>query len=178
VVRHTLSSICLVSLMTVSLQAQERQPPQGPLAPLSFMIGRWEGPATMDMGPRGRHQLRQREWVATAAGGTVLTVTGQGTERQPDGAEKVMFDAFAVLYRDREGKPALRAYLANGQWVDATLEVKEKGLVWGYSDPRAGQIRYTMTLTPEGRWNEIGERSGDGQTWMKFFEMTLEKLEP
>lgn len=176
-IRSTLGSIFLVPLLAFSLAAQQRQPPQGAVAPLGFLVGRWEGPATIDMGPRGgRREVRQREWVGTAAGGHVVTVVGQGREKQADGTDKLIFDAFAVIYQDREGRPALRAFLANGQWVDATFELKERGFVWGYSDPRAGQIRYTVTLTPEGRWNEVGERSGDGQAWSRFLEMTLERV--
>jgi hypothetical protein len=35
------------------------------------------------------------------------------------------------------------------------------------------RIRYTIRLDDKGRWFEIGERSTDGATWTKFFEMTL-----
>jgi hypothetical protein len=76
--------------------------------------------------PAGAYDRDPAVGLGWRRAGGVAGAVGQG-------AEKVMFDAFAVIYRDREGKPALRAYLANGQWVDATLEVKEKGLVWGWS---------------------------------------------
>jgi hypothetical protein len=38
-----------------------------------------------------------------------------------------------------------------------------------------GKTRNTLRLTPEGKWNEVGEFSRDGTAWVKNFEMTLSK---
>lgn len=171
-VRRALS---LLALVAAPLAAQTTSPPTGPLAPLSFLVGEWKGEATMDMGPRGKHQAVQREWVRTAAGGAVITVIGQGVERQPDGTDRMIHDAFAVIYGDRDGKPAIRAFRA-GNYVDPEFSLAGTGFTWAYDDPRAGRIRYTMTLTPDGRWHEVGDRSADGgATWSRFLEMTLVK---
>lgn len=159
-------------LLTLPLASQVRPAPKGPVAPFSMLLGRWEGPATIDMGPRGKQTLTQREWVHTASGGTVIAVTGQGT----DSAGRVVFDAFAVIYPGRDGKPAIRAHRMDGQWVDPEVVLGENGFVWSFPDPRAGQVRYTFRLTPAGEWHEIGERSADGQTWVPFMEMTLKRV--
>ena len=101
-------------LLAPPVAAQVAAPPKGPVAPLAFMLGQWEGPAWMDMGPRGRREVRQHEWVRTTAGGSVIAVQGQGTATLPDGSEQLVFDAFAVMYRDHEGKLAMRAYRGDG----------------------------------------------------------------
>ena len=142
---------------------------------LAFLVGEWEGPASIDMGPRGRQEATQREWVKRVAGGTVLTIEGRGTQRM-DGGEREVFSAFAVVYRGRDGGPALRAFRGDGVWVDAEIEIKENGLVWSYTDPRLGKIRYTVRLDEAGRWHEIGERYQEGQGWHQFFEMRLSKV--
>jgi hypothetical protein len=88
-----------------------------------------------------------------------------------------VFDAFAVMYRDHEGKLAMRAYRGD-EYVDPEIVLTANGLIWSFTDPRAGRVRYTMTHTPADEWNEIGERSPDGTTWVKFFEMTLQRVKP
>ncbi len=164
-------------LFALPATGQVRAAPTGVVESVAMLLGRWEGEAWIDMGPRGRQTLTQREWVTTAAGGSTFVVTGQGTARLPDGTEQLMFDAFAVLYRDRSGGLAMRAFRRDGVWVDPTITARDRGLVWSFEDPRAGLIRYTMTLTPDGKWHEEGERSPDGgATWIKFMEMTLSRL--
>jgi hypothetical protein len=163
----------LLLFLAAPLVAQQAAPPTGPVAQLSYLLGEWKGEAVIDMGPGGKHQATQQEWVRTAAGGTVITVIGQGVERQPDGSDRLIHDAFAVIYPDREGKPAIRAFRA-GNYIDPEFVLADKGFTWSYDDPRAGRIRYTVVLTPDGRWSEIGERSADGgATWTRFYEMTL-----
>ncbi|MBL8979172.1 MAG: hypothetical protein JNM53_12205 [Gemmatimonadetes bacterium] len=165
-------TLALLSFLAAPLAGQTRAAATGPVAPFSMLLGRWEGPATIDMGPRGTLRLTQREWVHTASGGTVIAVTGQGT----DSAGRVVFDAFAVIYPGRDGKPAIRAHRMDGQWVDPVVVLGENGFTWSFPDPRAGQVRYTFRLTPAGEWHEIGERSTDGQAWVPFMEMTLRRI--
>ena len=56
--------------------------------------------------------------------------------------------------------------------VAVTPEFKDGAFIWGFEDARMGHLRYTIRLVDE-RWFEIGERSPDAKTWVKFFEMTL-----
>ncbi len=53
--------------------------------------------------------------------------------------------------------------------------VSENTLVWGFENPRAGTIRFTIKLNEKGQWFEIGEISRDGKAWQKFFKMTLSR---
>ncbi len=54
-------------------------------------------------------------------------------------------------------------------------ELTDTGFKWAMETPR-GKIRYTITRTSENGWFEIGEFSGDGENWFKFFEMNLKQL--
>jgi hypothetical protein len=165
----------LILAVVAPLSAQQTAPPTGAVAPLAYMVGQWEGPAWIDLGPGGRHELRQREWVTTAAGGNVLTIVGQGTETLPDGTQRLAHDAFAVMYPDRDGNLAFRAFRGE-TWLDPQIVLGEQGFVWSFTDPRGGRIKYTMTHTAAGEWNEIGEREVAGGNWVKFFEMTLRRV--
>ena len=143
---------------------------------LGYLVGDWRGKASVIVGPGGPVEASQHEVVEWAAGGTVLTIAGLGTIID-GGAERVVHDAFATIWWDAEAnRYRMRAHLANGQAVDAEPVVGADTLVWGFHHPQAGQLRYTITLTADGDWHEIGERSADGKTnWMKIIEMRLTK---
>lgn len=166
--------------LALPLAAQAPPPPaaQGPSAVeamkrLTFLEGRWKGEGSMSMWPGRKAAFQQTEVVAFRAGGAVLAVEGNGTD-----SGRPVHQAFAVISYDAAGKAyRMRSWLANGLSKDFTLELNAAGTgyTWGWEDPRAGKLRYAMTLTPEGKWKETGERSADGATWMPFFEMTLTK---
>jgi hypothetical protein len=100
-----------------------------------------------------------------------------GTARLPGGQEDVpIHNAFAIVTYDAKGKVfRIRAYRAGGETVDAEPKVTDNTLVWGFSDARAGEIRFTVKLNEKGQWHEIGEYSRYGKTWQKFLEMTLDR---
>lgn len=168
-----LSTLAALAL-AAPLGAQQAASPLGVFATLE---GEWSGQAWIIRGPQGKQTLTQREWVAPAAGGSVITIRGLGTERMPDGSDAVRHDAFAVIHLDHDGKtPMMRAFIAGGSWMDMEFTVRPDGYDWGMVDPRAGRVRYEMRLEGGTRWVEKGYVTRDeGKTWMQFFEMTLEK---
>jgi hypothetical protein len=140
---------------------------------LDFLVGRWQGEARYQMGPGQQQTVSQTEIVETKLGGAVLAVEGIGKA----GGERVVHHAFAVLaYDAKAGRFTLRAHKADGSVIDVEPQVGDRTLVWGFPDPRAGQIRYTVRLTERGEWHEVGEASRDGATWHKFMEMTLARV--
>lgn len=170
----------LILMLTLPLLAQNPTSPASGLSPaeamkgLSFLEGRWVGEGSMALGPGPRVTFQQTEEVAFKAGGSLLAVEGNGTHQG-----RPVHQAFAVIAFDPATRTyRMRSWLANGLVKDFTLDLKTpgKGYTWGWEDPRAGKIRYAMTLTSEGRWHELGERSADGTTWVPFFEMTLTKV--
>jgi hypothetical protein len=173
----------LAAAVAASVPALEApaQPPAkaaSGLGILAELTGEWDGEAWMIRGPEGRATYRQREWVTLAAGGTVITVIGRGTHRLPDGTDRVIHDAFAVIHRNRENTGiAMRAFTAEGHWLDPEIQLQERGYLWSMTDPRIGMIRYDMQIDDQGRWVEKGLLSRDsGKTWMQFMEMTLRRV--
>lgn len=71
---------------------------------------------------------------------------------------------------------AVTATRLDGATIEARGRVQDGAFVWGFQDPRAGHLRYTIRLSPDQRWTEVGERSSDGVAWTKYFEMTLGKV--
>ncbi len=168
--------LTLTTLLAAPLAAQSgSSAPPANLGVLATMQGEWEGDAWMIIGPgpAGRRNLRQQEWVSTGAGGTVLVIKGLGREQAPDGAWVTRHDAFAIIFTGQDGKPAMRAFLANGTWMDMDFTVNPNGYTWKMQHPQAGLVRYEMTHGG-GRWVEKGFATRDnGTTWNQFMEMNL-----
>ncbi len=167
----------LIFLPMFSLAAQDPgAAARAAIDKLSWIEGDWSGAAWYQMGPR-KSNVNQTEKIYRAAGGTVLVIQGIGTISDPGAPPNtVVHDAFAVLYWDAPAqKYKFRSHIANGHTLETIAEVTGKTLQWVFDGP-TGRMRYTLTLTHAGEWNEIGERSTDqGGTWTKFMEMTLRK---
>lgn len=69
----------------------------------------------------------------------------------------------------------MRAFRTDGNSIGAETKVDENGsFIWGCTHSKAGKIKYTISLV-DGKWSEIGEMSRDGNNWIQFFEMKIEK---
>ena len=143
---------------------------------LSFLVGDWKGPGAFEV-PGRKIDVESTERVEIAAGGTAMFVVGKHFMKGPNDQKLLIHDAAAMMFFDlATGKFRMRTQLANGLGSEFEVEVKEKGIVWGFDTPTTGRSRFTMNLTEKGEWHEIGERSMDeGKTWTKYMEMTLAK---
>ena len=168
----------LLLVIGSTLAAQAPKPPE-PVAmkPLAWIVGEWTGTGSMMTGPGTMSDASVHETATLHAGGHVLVLEGLGKAKVPGQAgETVVHNAFATIWYDADAKAyRMRAFRATGHAVDAGITVADKRIVWGFRDPRAGQIRFTVNLTDDGKWHEVGENSQDGTTWNRFFEMTLSR---
>jgi hypothetical protein len=81
-----------------------------------------------------------------------------------------------MIWWDAQKKQIRFNAAAAGRGVhETTLELGESGNTWRMTTPQ-GQMRFTQRLTEKGEWSEVGELSRDGTTWIKFMEMTLQKV--
>lgn len=173
-----IAAILLLSVLSLTSAAQT--PPSPELAEmkrLDFLVGQWQGEGWIVFGRGERHTFRQTENVQRKVDGAVLLIEGLGKSKDPDNSGAIIHSAFAVLSYDKDAKIfRWRAFRAGGSSIDTEAKVSENMLVWGFRDPRGGNMRFTITLNEKGQWFEIGEMSRDGQTWIKFFEMTLTRM--
>jgi len=121
------------------------------------------------------------ERIESKLDGMILVVEGVGKSVDPTTKqETVTHHAFGILSYDQgTGQYKFRTYLKDGRGADAWFNVvAENKYQWGFDIPNRGKTRYSITLDPiKKTWNEIGEFSQDGTTWLKFFEMNLVKKE-
>ncbi len=172
----TLLVLCLGS---IALKAQPNTANQlGEMRKLDFLVGSWKGTGYFEFAPGQRRTFTETENVQKKLGGLVLLIEGEGKSLVP-GEEKQgpVHEALALASYDEPSKSfKWYAYRAGSGAMEVTAKVGDQTLEWGFSDPRAGTIRFIITLNAKGQWFETGEMSREGGNWRKFFEMTLDRV--
>jgi hypothetical protein len=143
-------------------------------------IGRWQGEGSMQMGPGEPRKSKVDEHIESRLDGMVLLVEGIGKAQDATKQETIVHHALAILSYDKNTEQyKFRSYLKDGRSTDAWLKpTGENTFQWGFDIPGRGKTRYSIVLDPARRtWDETGEFSQDGTTWMKFFSMHLTKTE-
>ncbi len=156
---------------TVPLQKEKMQA-------LAHLAGTWEGEGWMQRGPGPKSTSRVTEVITPKLDGLLLVVEGLGrAETGPEGGEpEIVHQAFGLMSYDPEKQQyRFEAFTAEGRSTITELKLSEKGFEWGFPVGGTQRVRYTMELTPEGHWHEVGDFTPDGTTWNRFFEMTLQK---
>lgn len=172
--------IFLMGADHVTAQEQRSGPPKpeaqiNAIARLEYMIGDWAGEGWMDIGGR-RASFRGGEVVQKKLGGIALLVEGSFFAKilGQDAEVPVHTTLGVISFNPETKKYGFTTWLATGASGERELNLTADGWQWETKGSR-GVVRYTMKLTESGDWHEIGERSSDGRTWQKFFEMTLRK---
>jgi hypothetical protein len=145
------------------------------MAKLGFLVGRWEGQATMDMGPGAKHDVVQQETVEARLDGLLLVV--EGTGRTKDDGRLVHHALGVISFDPLAGRYRVAAYRQDGQSVDAVANFLEDGAFqWSFSVTGTRSVRYTIRQSEDGEWLETGEITHDGAAWLPFLEMRLKRV--
>lgn len=167
-----------LAALAISLSAQN-SPQAAPdaMKKLDFLVGEWKGEGWIAFGTGERRTFTQSETIQPKLGGLLLQIEGLGKSKDPGKEGAIIHNAFAIVsYDDKAKQIRFHAYTADGRYVDTELKpVQEKTVQW--TIPIPGQtIRFTMNLSEKDQWLETGEFSPDGNKWMKFFEMKLQRV--
>jgi Protein of unknown function (DUF1579) len=170
-----------VTGLAIAASAQAPAPPSTQLdamKKLDWMVGQWKGEARIEFAPGQQRTLTQTETVQSKLGGLVLLIEGAGTMKLPGREEEVpVFGALTVVSYDGKAKRyCWLAHTSGGEFTDAETKLTDGAFEWKFRAVQAGEFRYTFRRTGAGEWHEIGERSSDGKSWQKFFEMTLRRV--
>lgn len=145
------------------------------LAPLTWLVGEWSGPATITSGGR-TFTLTQRETVQEAANGTVLIIRGRGSMKVGEAAEREVFQAAGLLTYDVGAERFTWVSSGGTGHLGITAAtVNGSAFVWSMPDRGNVKTRYTISRTAAGEWYEVGEESTDGVQWTRTLEMRLKK---
>jgi hypothetical protein len=126
------------------------------------------------MGPE-KHIFSQTESIVSKVNNTIIQIEGLG--RDIKNADMIIHQAFAIVSYDIQNKKYLfKAFKGDGRQIDAEAKlINDFTFEWGFSSPKTGQIKYTITVS-NNKWTEVGEMSSDGgKTFVKYLEMVLVK---
>ncbi len=146
---------------------------------LDFLIGDWRGKGWI-MTQNGRQTFSAFETVKWKLDGQIAVVDGLGKSvDEKTGKERIVHQTYGVFSYDLyEDEIMFRWYKANGGEEGYTaIDAGSNTLSWGFEVPEGGvTVKFTEIINEKGNWLETGEVSRDGKkTWLKFFEMELEK---
>ena len=163
--------LCLIAL-PLAAQMPSIQDQREAMKKLDFMVGQWKGEGWHERPPGPRVTFTQTENVQKKVDGLALLVEGKGT------ATVGTFEAMGVIsYDDQARRYRFVTNTSEGRGGSFELKPTERGWEWGFAIPQGGgHVRYTMKITDDGKWYEIGEYSQDEKTWRKFHEMTLQRV--
>ncbi|QDH78532.1 DUF1579 domain-containing protein [Echinicola soli] len=142
------------------------------MSQLSFLEGKWQGPATVTTGSNQATEISQHENVEFRLSGKALIIEGKGYQ-----ADSIAFNALAIVTFDEHSQAYnMRSWLANGMSTEAYFTLKgERHIEWGFDMANGGALKYTIQLDEQGRWQENGQYSPNGSQWYPSFEMQLTK---
>ena len=164
----------VVTVATAQNLFQPKKETSDAIQKISFLTGNWRGTGWIQLGPK-KSTFNQTENISAKVNGTVIQIEGQGKDQQNPNA--IIHQAFAIVsYDTQNAKYLMKAFRGDGEQIDADVKlVDDHTFQWSFSNPIAGEIKYTITVL-NNKWTEIGETSRDnGNTWGKYFEMTLDK---
>jgi hypothetical protein len=174
---RSMTVLALLIALAAPLAAQppDPVPVRDAMSPAATLIGTWTGDGWMQLGPDRRAEFHGTETVRYHLDDTVVLIEGIHHAKAPAGVEApVVHHAFAVLSWNPRSGHTLSSWLANGRGGVFPAQLEAGKLTWTMDAGPMGKVRYT-SLVEGDTWHDVGERSTDGETWVKFFEMALSR---
>ena len=169
--------IALVLIACVPLAAAAEpssETAKAEMAKIAQMAGKWKGGGWI-LTPAGRHESHSEETIEMRLDGRALLIEGFHTDAK-SGA--VNHHALAIIaWDDMRREYRFASALAAGRTGYFPARLEGKAFVWTIAVPNGPTSRFTIALDDPDKWREVGEQSRDGgQTWVKFFEMNLDRV--
>jgi len=171
----TLVTLMLLALFPMSAHAEPSSPTaRAEMAKIAQMAGKWRGGGWIDT-PGGRNFSNSEETIEMRLDGRALLIEGFHTDPR---SGVVNHHALAIIAWD-DGQKEYRflSALAAGRTGYFPARLEGKKFIWSIPIPNGPTTRFTISLDDPDKWKEVGEQSRDGGvTWVKFFEMNLDRV--
>jgi len=144
------------------------------MAKIAQMAGKWKGGGWILM-PGGRHESNSEETIEMRLDGRALLIEGFHTDVK---SGEVNHHALAIIaWDDAQKQYRFASALAAGRTGYFPARLEGRKFVWTIAIPNGPASRFTISLDDPDKWREVGEQSRDGGvTWVKFFEMNLDRV--
>lgn len=144
------------------------------MAKIAQMAGHWKGSGWIERAGV-RHVSNSEEWIEMRIDGRALLVEGLHRDEKTN---EVNHHALAIIaWDDHQRQYRFLSALAAGHTGYFPGRLEGKKFIWSIPIPNGPTSRFTISLDDPDKWKEVGEQSRDGGvTWVKFFEMNLERV--
>ena len=144
------------------------------MAKIAHMAGKWKGGGWIDR-PEGRSYSVSAETIEMRLDGHAILIEGFHTDPR---SGVVNHHALAIIaWDDAQRQYRFMSALAAGRTGYFPARLEGRKFIWSIPIPNGPTTRFTISLDDPDKWNEVGEQSRDGGvTWVKFFEMNLERV--
>ncbi|MEO0412208.1 MAG: hypothetical protein AAF221_10275 [Pseudomonadota bacterium] len=133
---------------------------------LSVMHGTWLGQGERYLPSGETYRFTQTLRIAPQSSGLLTTIAGQSLHHGNEAEKKPGSGSFAVVMFDETGGGYRFHSFGFGQRVEADASFPSPRVFRWTVAAGPALLRFTIDLTQDGVWNELGERSGDGgKTW-------------
>ena len=168
-------AILLATLVPFATAADPSSPTaKAEMAKIAQMAGKWKGSGWI-LTPAGRHESNSEETIEMRLDGRALLIEGFHTDKSTN---EVNHHALAIIaWDDFQKQYRFASALAAGRTGYFPARLEGKAFIWTIAVPNGPTSRFTIALDDPDKWREVGEQSRDGgQTWVKFFEMNLDRV--
>lgn len=138
---------------------------------LAFLVGQWQGDATITRAPGGPIQVRQTEQVQFKLDGLVLLIEGTGRDTKTG---DVAFNALATVSFDEATKTYRFRAHNDGRYLETELIVGDRSFEWGYTTGPA-MVTNRMAVDESGRWIEHTDVVVNNGPPQRLVQMRLSK---
>ncbi len=144
------------------------------MARIAQMVGHWKGAGYIDL-PGGRHESTSEEWIEMRLDGHAILIEGLHRDMK---TREVNHHALAIIsWDDGQKQYRFMSALAAGRTGYFPARMEGTKFIWSIPIPNGPTSRFTISLDDPDKWREVGEQSRDGgKTWVKFFEMNLDRV--
>jgi len=144
------------------------------MAKISLMAGKWKGGGWV-LTPSGKHESNSEETIEMRLDGRALLIEGFHTDVK---SGEVNHHALAIIaWDDMRREYRFASALAAGRTGSFPGRLEGKSFIWTIAVPNGPTSRFTISLDDPDKWREVGEQTRDGGvTWVKFFEMNLDRV--
>ena len=144
------------------------------MAKIAQMAGKWKGGGWIDT-REGRHYSVSEETIEMRLDGRAILIEGFHTDPR---SGVVNHHALAIIaWDDGQREYRFLSALAAGRTGYFPARLEGRKFIWSIPIPNGPTSRFTISLDDPDKWKEVGEQSRDGGvTWVKFFEMNLDRV--
>ena len=167
-------ALLLIGSLTFAQQSFDSTTKKRAMSRLSMLAGTWEGSGWASAPDGSRQEFVQSEIIEEKLDGIALLVHGLGKSKE---SGEIIHNALAIItYNETDSLYSFQSHLSTGQSTTAEGYFEDESFIWRFEVP-GGQVKYTLRVTEDSKWNETGQFSRDGNHWYQFIEMNLVKVD-